>query len=280
LVRNNGIFYGGYTPWRGQTKLTEHFMNATDPAIRYVQATWDDAPHMDEEAKRVVMKSYPEHERASRSTGIPMMGEGAIFSTPESSFVIDPIRIPDHWARIKGVDFGLAHPAAVVNLAFDRDTGIVYVYRAWRDFIKRTADHIEAINADGEDWVPVAWPHDGEKRDPKSGTQLVAGYRKRCAMLAKSARYKNDVGGGQSVWKSVEDVRERLANGTWKVFRTCKPWLEEYRTYHTQDGVIVARRDDCLKASFYAHMMLRFAKTKAHVRSERIEMQMAPFTTR
>lgn len=279
LVRNAGIFFGCRTPLYGMTQLIEHFMETDNERVRWLGASWDDAPHMDAEARERAMAAYPEHERETRSRGVVMMGEGAIFSESESKFVVDPFKIPDHWARIKGIDFGLAHPAAVASLAHDRDTNTVYLYNVWRDYIKRTADHIEAINADGEPWIPVAWPHDGEKRDPKSGIQLQMNYRKHCAMLSKSARYKNDVGGSQSVWKIVEDVRERLAGGTFKVFRTCKPWLEEYRSYHSKDGVIVARRDDALKASFYATMMLRFARSKAQSGRNRQQMQMAPFTT-
>lgn len=279
LVRNDGIFFGGRTPLYGMTPLIEHFMESENPSIRWIGASWDDAPHMSEEARSRVMAAYPEHERETRARGVVMMGQGAIFGTSESDFVVDPFKIPDHWARIKGIDFGLAHPAAVASLAWDRDTNTVYVYQVWRGRIKRTLEHIEVINSDGEEWIPVAWPHDGEKRDPKSGEQLASSFRKRCAMLSKSARYKNDVGGAQSQWKIIEDVRDRLASGTLKVFRTCTPWLEEYRSYHTKDGQIIARRDDALKASFYALMMLRFAQSKRLGRPGSNVLSMAPFTT-
>lgn len=280
LVRSGGIFLGARTPLYGETALIRHFINSDDPGVRYVTATWDDAPHMTDEDKERALRGYPEHERETRSKGVIMLGEGAVFGVSESQFVIDPIQLADHWARIKGIDFGLAHPAATVELAWDRDNDIVYIVDAWRDTIDRSARHIEQINSRNE-WIPVAWPHDGEKRDPKSGVQLHAHFKQKgCRMLSRSARFKNDTGGPQSQWKIIEEVRDRLATGRLQVFRTCKPWLEEYRSFHTKDGVIVARRDDALKASFYALMMLRFARSKSQSMSEGAEqMTMAPFTT-
>jgi hypothetical protein len=50
-----------------------------------------------------------------------MMGEGAVFPVDDDDIMIDPFRIPDHWARIKGCDFGIDHPAAGVEIAWDRD---------------------------------------------------------------------------------------------------------------------------------------------------------------
>lgn len=282
LVRNNGIFFGGRTPLYGMSALIRHFMENSSPKVRWVGATWDDAPHMNAEARARVMSAYSEHERMTRSTGVPMMGEGGIFTTPESQFVIDPIKIPEHWARIKGIDFGLAHPAGLACIAVDRDTGVKYIYDCWRDRIRRTADHVEAINR-REPWIPVAWPHDGEKRDPKSGVRLADVYRREpynVNMLGKSARYKTDVGGAQAQWPVIEEVRADLDTGMLKVFRTCKPWLEEYRSYHIKDGQIVAARDDCLKASFYAYMMLRFAVSKTQgTIGMRSAANMMPFTT-
>lgn len=282
LVRNNGIFFGCRTPLYGATKLIEHFMQSTNPGVKWIGASWDDAPHMDAEARQRALEAYPEHERATRSSGLIMMGEGAIFTTPEEQFVIDPIPIPDHWARIKGIDFGLAHPAALACLAWDRDTGVKYLYDCWRDKIKKTSDHTDAINR-REEWIPVAWPHDGEKRDPKSGERLADSYKKapyHVAMLGKSARYKNDVGGAQAQWPIIEDVRADLETGMLKVFSTCKAWREEYRSYHVKDGQIIASRDDTLKASFYAYMMLRFAVSKRQAMpGGRQRPQIAAFTT-
>ena len=78
-------------------------------------------------------------------------------------------------------------------------------------------------------------------------------------MMSKSARYKNDTGGSQAQWPIIEEIRLLMEAGKFKVFRTCKDWITEFSSYHTKDGQIVAKRDDCLKASFYAMMMRRYA---------------------
>ena len=67
--------------------------------------------------------SYPEHERQARMFGVPMMGEGRIFSEPEDNVIVDPFPIPSHYARLGGVDFGIYHPAADAWIAWDRDRG-------------------------------------------------------------------------------------------------------------------------------------------------------------
>ena len=281
LVRNSGILLVGYTPLLGDTQLTLHFTDSKDPAVYYVTATWDDAPHMDEVAKELIKSQYPAHQKDARSRGIPMLGEGRIFDTSENMFLIDPIPIPDHWARLKGVDFGIAHPAAKVSLAHDRDTDTVYLYEDWKDEGVKLRDHAHVVNSGG-DWIPVSWPHDGEKRDPDSGKQFHKIYRTKynVNMLSQSARYDSKKGGAQAQWPIIETLIDRLDSNRFKVFRTCTSWLQEYRSYHTKNGLIVARRDDCLKASFYALMMLRFAVSKSEaMRAFAPKVQAAPFTT-
>ena len=264
LVRNSGILLCGYTPLLGDTELTLHFKEADDPGVYYVTAGWDDAPHMDEADKKRIMSEYKAHEVDSRTKGIPMLGEGRIFTEPESQWSITPCKIPDHWARIKGIDFGLAHPAATVELAHDRDTDTIYVIDDWCKANVKTKDHAHQINSKNK-WIPVAWPHDGEKRDPRSGTQFHKIYRKNhdVNMLGRSARYKNDTGGSQAQWPIIEMIQDRMADGRFKVFRTCRNFIAEANSYHTKDGVIVSRRDDTLKAAFYGTMMIRFAVSKS-----------------
>jgi len=281
LVRNNGIFLCGYTPLLGDTQLTEHFMHSTDPAVFYIGATWDDAPHMDADQRKMIEAQYPDHQRQARTLGIPMLGEGRIFSTPESSFLITPTEIPDHWARINGIDFGGVsdHPQALACLAWDRDADIVYLYDGWKDNA-RTSEHAQVINSRGK-YIPVSWPHDGMKHDPKSGERFCDIYRRthEVNMLSKSARYKTDTGGAQAQWPIIEELRIRLETNRFKVFRTVTAWVTEYRSYHTKNGKIVSKRDDLLKASFYGLMMLRFSVSKSRGFSPHRHVSPAPFTT-
>lgn len=290
LVRNNGIWMVGYTPLLGETNLTAHFMNSADPSVWHIGATWDDAPHMDQEQRRLIESQYPAHQRDARTKGVPMLGTGRIFTVGDSEIMVDPIEIPKHWARICGLDFGMAHPATAAWIAWDRDTGSFYLYDCWKKESAKTHEHAEAINSRGR-WIPVAWPHDGEKRDPKSGQTFATIYRNSpddmqatghgVNMLSKSARYKNDVGGAQAQWPIIEEVRMLMDAGKFKVFRTCRDWLSEFASYHTKDGQIVSKRDDLLKASFYAMMMRRYAVSalEGNKMFARPRTTPAPFTT-
>lgn len=81
-------------------------------------------------------------------------------------------------------------------------------------------------------------------------------------MLSKSARFKNDVGGSQSVEAQIQMMEDRIASGGLKVFSNCVEFFDEYRNYHRKDGKVIDRRDDVLKSVMYAMMMRRYATTQ------------------
>jgi len=287
LVRSGGILLVTYTPLLGMTQLTRHFMEPKSPGIWYMGATWEDAPHLEEEDKKRLRATYPAHESEARTMGLPMMGEGRIFVTPEEEILVpDRREIPPYWARIKGLDFshGGDHPLAHVELAHDRDADVIYLIRCWRRARTDIEEHAAAVN-EFDPWVPVAWPHDGHRRE---GSNKIAAARLKdhyrdCGvrMLSKSARYKNDEGGPQPVWPIIERLQAREQNGGFKVFASAREYLEERRNYHTKEGKVVAVRDDLLKACFYALMMLRYAVSHSGRRHAAQTAPRAPvFTTR
>jgi hypothetical protein len=236
-------------------------------------ATWDDAPHLLKVERDRMAQSYPSWQLQARTMGVPMMGEGAIFTTNEDDLLIEPFDIPHHWPQIKGIDFGLGHPFGYGRLAYDRDSDVVYLIDCYRKADKLAPYHAERVKGTSN-WVPVAWPHDGHKRDSK-GIEFQKVYKNLgLNMLSKSARYSNDKGGPQGVWSIIEQLKEREETGRFKIFKTCHDYLEERRNYHIKRdkndvAEIVVRRDDTLKAVFYALMMLRKAKTYGTSRSKK-----------
>ena len=262
LLTSHGIMMVTFTPLLGVTKLVEHFQNGGDD-IYLDTATWDDAPHLDETAKRELSASFQDYEREARTLGVPMMGEGRVFLTPEEELRVEPFEIPSYFARIKGIDFGIDHPAAVVDIAWDRDRDIIYITRAWKKKGSKPEEHAQAINNDTP-WVPVAWPHDGTNREKGNGIRLKDNYRPYgVKLLSMSARYKNDIGGAQKVEPIIQDFDDRWRDGGLKVFSTCTSFFDEYRNYHRKGGALSKTRDDVLKACFYAVMMRRFAKARS-----------------
>ncbi len=266
ILTTKGIIYATLTPLLGMTELVRHFMNPPSDGIYLRTATWDNSPHLDPQETARMLKSYPDHERETRALGVPMMGEGKVFTVAEDKIRISPIEIPNHWARICGIDFGSAgsggHPSAAAWMAWDRDGDVIYVYDCYRVREETTAYLAEAIKGRGQ-WIPCSWPHDGLKTGPNSGLALWKHYRQHgVKMLSLSARYDNEKGGGQDTEPIVVEVLERMMTGRFKVFSHLDVWFEEFRNYHRDGGRIVAVNEDVLKATFYGVMMRRYAIPK------------------
>jgi len=252
-----------FTPLLGMSTVVSRFiMPAEDDlgtSARIVTSmTIDDAEHYSPEERAKIIASYPAHEREARAKGIPTLGSGLIFPVLEENIVCDPIEIPKHWPQIGGLDFGWDHPTAAACLAWDRDADVVYLTKDYRQREATPVFHAAAIKPWG-DWLPWAWPHDGNN-DTAAGENLSKQYQdQQLSMLPEHATFED---GSNSVEAGLMMMLDRMLTGRFKVFRTCGAWLEERRLYHRKDGKIVKERDDVISASRYALMMLRWAITK------------------
>ena len=227
--------------------------------VWYLNVSWDDVHHLNEKAKADLIASYPSHELETRTKGVPMMGEGAVFPLDDEEISCEPFEVPRHFPRINGVDFGIDHPFACAFNAWDRDSDTWYVYDCYRTSGQTPVYHAAAIKKYGN-WIPVAWPHDGMARDKGSGKMLKDQYREHgVAMLNRSSRYDEEKGGGQPVEPIVLEMYERMRTGRLKVFKNLSYWFQEKRMYHRKDGKIQPVRDDLLKATMYAMMDKRRA---------------------
>lgn len=246
------------TPLFGMSDIVRHFLDGGD-GIYYATATWEDAPHLDKVERDRMLSSYPEHERATRAQGVPLMGSGGVYTVPDEEISCEPFKIPDYFLRICGIDFGIDHPAAAAWIAYDADADIVYVTDCYKKSNETALFHAEAITSRGE-WIPVAWPHDGMIRDKGGGKALKDLYEEHGVnMLHLSARYEDDKGGGQPREPITLDILERMRTGRFKVFNHLSEWFDEKRMLHRKNGRIVAERDDIESATRYAYMMLRYA---------------------
>ena len=290
-ISTGGILYITFTPEQGLTEVVNGFMNNLQQGQALVQASWDDAPHLikpdgslTDEAKQLEA-GFPPHEREMRRRGVPSFGRGLVFPQFASEgLVIDPIEIPKHWPRIIGIDFGFDHPFAAIQLAWDRDADMVYLISEYRESRAIPAIHAAAVKPWGN-W-PVAWPHDGLNTEKGTGDELVKAYENEgLNMLSLKATNPPDFRqgqkegeGGNSVEASIMDMYERMETGRFKVFKTCRYFLEEVRTYHRDENAkIVKLRDDVISATRYAHMMLRHARTQV-VKRRRQESAYAGLT--
>ena len=264
----NGLVMFTRTPLFGMSDVIKHYTDGGS-GIYYKNVTWDDAPHLDENAKEQLLSSYPEHERDTRAKGIPMMGSGGVYNVPDEMIMCEPFEIPDYFRRICGIDFGIDHPAAACWIAYDADADVIYVYDCYKERGQTAAYHSQAIKSRGN-WIPVSFPHDGMIRDKGGGVALKDQYMAHGVnMLGFSARYDDAKGGGQSREPITLEILERMRTGRFKVFNHLSDWFEEKRMLHRKDGKIVPERDDIESATRYAVMMLRCATSHVDTNTPR-----------
>jgi phage terminase large subunit-like protein len=262
LIDKKGILIFTRTPLFGSTKAVQRFLTAKPGAgFWYKNVTWDDAPHLDKEARDQILAGVPEHERDAREKGIPMLGSGAVYRVSPDLYTCKAFEIPPHFRRICGIDFGINHPAAAAWIAYDADADVVYVYDCYAQANQTAPFHASSIRRRG-DWIPVAWPHDGGQREKGGGQTLAEQYREEGVnMLPESARYDDDKGGAQPREPITMEILTRMETGRFKVFDHLHDLLAELRMIHRDNGRIVPLHDDIESAVRYAVMSLRFSDT-------------------
>ena len=256
-LKSGGLTYMTFTPESGMTNVVAQFMNNLKPHQQLYNATWDDAPHLDDEVKEEILAALPPHERKMRSEGIPVLGSGLVFPIDVEQIKRTAFAIPEHWSRICAIDFGYDHPTAAVWIAHDRDHDVAYVYDTYRKSGETPLVHAQAIKARG-DWIPVIWPHDGAQHDKGSGEPLAAIYRRQ-GMNMFPKHFENPEG-GQGVEPGLMEMLQKFQTQRLLVFDHLGEFFEEMRMYHRKDGKVVKERDDLMSAARYAVMSLRYAK--------------------
>lgn len=73
-----------FTPLKGMSKVVLRFLNEQNPDRAVVVMTIDDAEHIPVEKRQAIIDGYQEFEREARARGVPLMGEGLVFTVPES----------------------------------------------------------------------------------------------------------------------------------------------------------------------------------------------------
>jgi hypothetical protein len=237
--------------------------------------TIDDAAHFTDEERARIIASYPAHELEARTKGVPVLGSGRIFPVSEEDIVIEQREFPWHWPRIGGLDFGYDHPAAAVEVVWDRDTDTVYISRCYRARLETPILHAAAIKPWGN--LLWAWPRDGRRETMEgAGIALMRQYQAQgLDMLHEHSQFE---GGSVSVEAGLMDMLDRMKTGRFKVFNHLLDWLEEFRLYHRRDGKVVKEGDDLMSATRYAIMSLRHARTETQYRNFHRPIEMPRIT--
>ena len=251
-----------FTPLKGNSSVVKRYLLEKSPDRAVITMTLEDAAHYSAEDKAKIIAQYPEHERATRTRGIPAMGSGRVFLTDEETLLVDPFQCPSHWVRLGGMDFGWTHYAAFCECWWDRDLDVFYLVRTLRLREKTPLEHVQAIRHWRLKW---AWPADGRQQTlAGAGIPLMRQYADAGLDMMHEAASFEDAGRGRSVEAGVMEMADRMRGGRWKVFRGQNDdWLQEYSMYHRKDGLLVKENDDALSASRYALMMKRFGQSAA-----------------
>lgn len=224
----------------------------------YIQASWDDNPHLSDATKQQLRSSLKPYELEAREKGIPCIGTGLVYQVSESEFLIDPIDIKYHWACVFGMDVGFFAPTAVVFLAHDKDNDVLYLYKEYSVAQKTAAQHASSLMMMGCDWIPgICDPavNQGSQRD---GEKLIDDYA-RAGLKLNKGKYAKEF--------AVDKVLERIRTGRFKIFNNCLKFMDEWRGYsRDDDGKIMKGRDHLMNALEFAILDgLPIARTKRQV---------------
>lgn len=245
-----GLIMLTFTPLEGLSGTVMKFMpggKVIEPGKSgkfLIQATWDDAPHLTEEAKAEILAELPPHQRDARSKGIPAIGSGAIYPISEDDLIIDDFKFPDYWPRAYGFDFGWKNTAAVWGVR-NPEEDIIYLYSAYKKGHSEPPVHANAIKLRG-DWIRGVADPAGRMSSQDDGTKLMDKYNDLGLHLSPADNARE--AGIFEVWK-------RMTSGRLKVFKSMQEWLAEFRIYRRDDnGKIVKEFDHLMDCTRYLCM--------------------------
>ena len=196
---------------------------------RVVTATWDDVPHLSDQAKQDLLAGIPPYQRDARTKGVPQLGAGAIFPVPESDIIVPDFPVPHYWPRGYGLDVGWERTAVIWG-AHDRDNDVAYLtgehYRGQAEPVV----HAQRIKAVG-DWMPGFIDPAANGRSQIDGQRLFVIYTQ-LGLKVQKADNAREAG--------IHEVWMRLSTGRLKVFKSCINWLTEFRIFgRDENGRII-----------------------------------------
>lgn len=208
-------------------------MPEINPSRYVITQSWDDVPHLTEDAKREMRRSTPPHLIGAREHGTPSLGSGAIYPIPIEEVEVDPFRIPEYWPKIYALDVGW-NVTAALWAAWDREGDIIYLYSEHYRGQAPPSIHSEAVKARGL-WIPGLIDPASRGRSQRDGIRLYDEYQSFGLNLILA---KNTVDSG------IYKCWEHLSQGRIKVFSTLQNFKNEYRIYRRDlEGKIVKKND-------------------------------------
>jgi phage terminase large subunit-like protein len=262
-IATNGHLIVSYTPIGegAAAGLTYRFLTEPSADRAVFRIPSEEALHISAARREEVAAGLPDHERETRLEGTPQLGTGPIFPIELLPAIIKNVNIDDqavipNWTKwTVGIDFGFDHPFAAVLIAWDAQTGHVWVLDSFAMTRSSALYHVQRIHAMTKGLrVPVAWPHDGSVHDKGSGLALKDQYKNFGANMMPTHAV-NRSSGKNDLLPSIEEIRELMYSGRLTIAAHNTELLEEIRHYHRDHDYRVSKqRDDLISALRYAVM--------------------------
>ncbi|WP_011178447.1 terminase large subunit domain-containing protein [Caedibacter taeniospiralis] len=224
------------------SEMTEEVIKVDEGSIVnnrfYIQASWDDNPHLLDSAKETLSKSLKPHEKEARKHGIPSLGSGLVYPVSEVAVVVNPFVIPKHWGRVFGLDFGWINPTAALFAVIDRDNDVMYLTGEYYVSERTPQQHVYELKKLGADKINGVYDPAGEQSSQRDGGDLAQLYRDSGLRYL----YKADNAKEEGIMK----VLQRFQNGKLKIFNTLNNTLKEFRMYSRDEKGHVKKGNDHL----------------------------------
>jgi phage terminase large subunit-like protein len=248
--QQEGRLYLSATPLVGWTDMIKRFWNGEDNhgMVRY---TWDDVPLelLDQKTRDLLISSWLPWEIDSRTKGIPMAGEGAVFQVHWRDIILESApAIAADFKLIAGIDFGRSpDPTAIIWLAQDPRTKIIYCYDEYCARAQTPLEYTPHILNRGRH-IPLAWPADG-KRKGYTETESVINELTNVYGINTLGEHFTNPDGSRGIDYGLQWIIQKMRFGEFKISPHCTALIEELQQYHTTrtgNGKVTFRGSDHL----------------------------------
>ena len=204
----------------------------------YIQATWDDNPHLREDDKANIRMGLKPHEREAREKGIPSLGSGLVYPFLMDGITVPPFPIPEHWGRVYALDFGWTNPTAALFAAYDRDSDVVYLTAEYYVAERTPQEHAHQLIQMGAANINGVYDPAGEQASQKDGGDLATLYRQSGLRYLSKANNAKEEG--------VMQVAQRFQNSKLKIFSNLRNIQRELAKYCRDETGKIKKGDDHL----------------------------------
>ncbi len=256
-------------PEKGKDELIAHFMDhGAEGEVKdgrfYIMASWQDNPYLKPETVEHLRKSIPKWQLEAREHGIPVFGQGKVFTMLEPEIFVKPFEIPKHFSYVYGLDPSASSGGTwgCVVLAYDRDASVVYVVRDYKLSNATPTEHANNILSIVPDWCTGMVDPAGAGENMHTKEKTLDYLAEKAGLRLVKAKKTNSA--KEAV---IDEIYERVRSDSFKIFFTengegCRHLVKEWRQYaRDEDGLIIKKNDHCIDALFYALGGLPYARS-------------------